>query len=129
MQGELTKEQIESVHRTERAAEVPPRAWARNGIPFAAFMCMAERLLVEVEGEALPPLAYRATKPIGVSLLFGHGASAREHDRFIREYAAPAAHECSPEGRFREVRACAAGLRRERYDTIREEDEERWLNA
>lgn len=49
---------------------------------------MAERFFFEVEGERLTALAYRPTKPIGSTLLFGHGVRGGQHDRFVTEYAA-----------------------------------------
>jgi uncharacterized protein len=48
---------------------------------------MSERFFFEVEGERLTALAYRAAKPIGATLLLGHGASGGQRDHFITDYA------------------------------------------
>ncbi len=48
---------------------------------------MAERFFFEAEGERLTALAYRPTKPIGATLLFGQGATVGQHSRFISECA------------------------------------------
>jgi predicted alpha/beta-hydrolase family hydrolase len=49
---------------------------------------MSERFRFDVDGERLTAIAYPAVKPLGSTLLLGHGASAGQHDRFILDYAA-----------------------------------------
>ena len=48
---------------------------------------MPERFQFDVDGERLTALVYPATKPLGLTLLLGHGASAGQRDGFIVEYA------------------------------------------
>jgi predicted alpha/beta-hydrolase family hydrolase len=49
---------------------------------------MTERFRFEVDGERLDALVYRPLKPIGATLLLGHGASSGQDGQFMRTYAA-----------------------------------------
>jgi hypothetical protein len=48
---------------------------------------MSEQFHFDVDGERLTALVYTARKPIGSTLLLGHGASGGQRDRFIIDYA------------------------------------------
>jgi predicted alpha/beta-hydrolase family hydrolase len=49
---------------------------------------MPERFFFDADRERLTALVYRASKPVGATLLLGHGASAGQREGFVREYAA-----------------------------------------
>jgi len=48
---------------------------------------MTERFRFDVGGEKLTALVYTPVKPVGSTLLLGHGASAGQRDQFIVDYA------------------------------------------
>ena len=48
---------------------------------------MSEQFHFEVDGEKLSAIVYSAVKPLGSTLLLGHGASAGQRDRFMVDYA------------------------------------------
>jgi len=48
---------------------------------------MSERFRFDVDGEKLTAIVYPAHKPLGSTLLLGHGASAGQRDRFMVDYA------------------------------------------
>jgi predicted alpha/beta-hydrolase family hydrolase len=48
---------------------------------------MTERFRFDVDGERLTAFAYRPVKPIGATLLLGHGASAGQRGQFVTRYA------------------------------------------
>lgn len=48
---------------------------------------MPELFHFDVDGERLTAIAYSATKPLGITLLLGHGASAGQRDEFVLDYA------------------------------------------
>jgi predicted alpha/beta-hydrolase family hydrolase len=48
---------------------------------------MPERFHFDVDGEKLTAIVYPAVKPLGSTLLLGHGASAGQRDRFMVDYA------------------------------------------
>lgn len=48
---------------------------------------MPQRFRFDVEGEPLPAVVYAASKPLGLTLLLGHGASGAQRDAFIVDHA------------------------------------------
>jgi predicted alpha/beta-hydrolase family hydrolase len=48
---------------------------------------MVERFRFDVDGEKLTALVYAASKPIGSTLLLGHGASGGQRGPFMVDYA------------------------------------------
>jgi predicted alpha/beta-hydrolase family hydrolase len=49
---------------------------------------MTERFRFQVDGERLTAMVYRPLKPIGATLLLGHGATSGQEGPFMRTYAA-----------------------------------------
>ena len=61
--------------------------WSHWHTPCLTGLTMPERFPIDVDVDRVTAIAYSPAQPLGLTLLFSHGASAGQHDPFVVAYA------------------------------------------